>query len=444
MSNMNPVTLQKIDTLRENYLKDEKARVVRNALVKNDIGTISRNFDAERNNPNIFSIDLKTMPVTNQYQSGRCWIFSSMNVLRELIAKKYNMAEFELSQNYIAFYDKLEKANWFMECTLQEIDSPVGSDTMRFLLEWAVGDGGQWNMLVSLVKKYGIAPKSAMPDTYQGSHTAKMNAILNRRLRKFAVDSRKLAQAGKKDEIPALKEVALKEIYSLIASCFGLPPQEFTFEYNDKDGNYHAEYNVKPLDFYANLGIDLSDYISVIHGPTEDKPFHKTYTVKYLGNVVDGEQVKLLNVPMDELKAAAIAQMKDGYPVWFGCDCSKDADRDTGLWDNAQYDYANTLDMQLDMTKAEMLDYKESAMNHAMVLTGVNLVDEKPTRWKIENSWGEKIGNKGYFIASDSWFDEYTYVVAVHKKYLSEASLKALVEEPKELLPWDPFGTLAD
>ena len=320
MSNMNPVTLQKINTLRENYLKDEKARVVRNALVKNDIGTISRNFDAERNNPNIFSIDLKTMPVTNQYQSGRCWIFSSMNVLRELIAKKYNMAEFELSQNYIAFYDKLEKANWFMECTLQEIDSPVGSDNMRFLLEWAVGDGGQWNMLVSLVKKYGIAPKSAMPDTYQGSHTAKMNAILNRRLRKFAVDSRKLAKAGKKDEIPALKETALKEIYGLIASCFGLPPQEFTFEYNDKDGNYHAEYNVKPLDFYANLGIDLSDYISVIHGPTEDKPFHKTYTVKYLGNVVDGEQVKLLNVPMNELKAAAIAQMKDGYPVWFGCD----------------------------------------------------------------------------------------------------------------------------
>lgn len=193
MSNMNPVTLQKIDTLRENYLKDEKARVVRNALVKNDIGTISRNFDAERNNPNIFSIDLKTMPVTNQYQSGRCWIFSSMNVLRELIAKKYNMAEFELSQNYIAFYDKLEKANWFMECTLQEMDSPVGSDNMRFLLDWAVGDGGQWNMLVSLVKKYGIAPKAAMPDTYQGSHTSKMNAILNRRLRKFVVDSRKLA-----------------------------------------------------------------------------------------------------------------------------------------------------------------------------------------------------------------------------------------------------------
>jgi len=136
--------------------------------------------------------------------------------------------------------------------------------------------------------------------------------------------------------------------------------------------------------------------------------------------------------------------MKYGCPVWFGCDCGKDADRDTGLWDNAQYDYANTLDMQLDMTKAEMLDYKESAMNHAMVLTGVNLVDEKPTRWKIENSWGEKIGNKGYFIASDSWFDEYTYVVAVHKKYLSETSQKALLEEPKELLPWDPFGTLAD
>lgn len=443
MSKMNAVSLQNIESLRENYLKDEKARVVRNALVKNDIGTISRSFEAEINNPNIFSIDLKTMPVTNQLQSGRCWIFSSMNVLRELIAKKYNMKEFELSQNYIAFYDKLEKANWFMECTLQELDNPVGSDNMRFLLEWAVGDGGQWNMLVSLVKKYGIAPKSAMPETYQSSHTNKMNGILNRRLRKFVADSRKLVAENKRDEIPALKQQALKEIYGLIASCFGLPPQEFTFEYNDKDGNYHVERNVKPLDFYASLGIDLSDYISVINGPTEDKPFHKTYTVKYLGNVVDGEQVKLLNVPMDELKSAAIAQMKDGYPVWFGCDAGKDGDRDTGLWDDQQYDYENSLDIQLSMSKAETLDYKESVMNHAMVLTGVNLVDDKPTRWKIENSWGDKIANKGYFIASDSWFDKYTYVVAVHKKYLSVESLSALNEEPKELLPWDPFGTLA-
>ncbi len=438
---MKSVTADQLAAMRETYLADTKARVVRNALTKNDLSSVSRVFDAEAANPNLFSIDLKTMPVTNQQASGRCWIFSAMNVLREKIAANYEIKEFELSQNYIAFYDKLEKANWFMECVLAEADAPLNSENNRFLLETAVGDGGQWNMLVSLVKKYGICPKTAMPETYQSSHTRTMNGILNRRLRRFAADIRKVST----EERSALKEECLKEVYGLIASCFGLPPVSFTFEYRDKNDVYHADYNVTPIDFYRQyLKEDLDEYVSVIHGPTDDKPYYRTYTVKYLGNVVDGNRIELLNLPMEEFKKAVIDTLKAGEPVWFGCDCGKFGDRETGLWDDSQYDYAGTLDMKLDMSKAEELDTRESAMNHAMVFTGVNLVDDKPIRWKIENSWGDKTANKGYYIASDSWFDKYMYVVAINKKYLSEKAKAALAAEPQELEPWDPFGTLAD
>lgn len=442
---MKSITIELLDDLRTSYCADAKARVVRNALTKNDISTISRSFEAENSNPSIFSIDLKTMPVTSQLQSGRCWIFSALNVMREIIARKYGIKEFELSQNYVAFYDKLEKANWFMECILAEIDQPLDGEKNRFLLDGAVSDGGQWNMLVSLIQKYGICPKSAMGETWQSSHTRNMNGVLNRRLRKFASDAHKAHAEGRDEELGALREKALKEIFSLLASCFGLPPASFTFEYYDKDGKAHAEYNVTPADFYEKyLAVDLKDYISVINGPTADKPYHKTFTVEYLGNVVDGCRVELLNVPMEELKKAILDTLKDGDPVWFGCDCGKDGDRDTGIWDDAQYDYETTFDMDLSMSKAEMLDARQSAMNHAMVITGVNLVDDKPTRWKIENSWGDKVGVKGYFTASDSWFDKYVYVAAIHTKYLSDEAKAALKEEPVMLSPWDPFGTLAD
>lgn len=447
MSEMKPIELDELEEMKKEYLQNDKARVVKNALTKNDLSTISRNFEASCENPNFFSIDIKTMPVTNQERSGRCWIFSAMNVLREMIGKKYDIENFELSQNYIAFYDKLEKVNYFLEATLQEIDTPLDDEVMRYLLTFAVGDGGQWNMLVSIVKKYGLCPKSAMPETYQSSHTMAMNHVLNMRLRKFVADSRKLAAEGKKEELPALKAQALKECYGLIVDCFGMPPAKFTFEYYDKkEGHaYHAYRDVTPLQFYHEfLGTDLDDYVCIINGPTADKPYHHMYTVKYLGNVVDGNPVALLNLPLAEFKKAVIDQMKDGDVVWFGCDCGKYGDRESGLWDDQQFAYEDTFDMSLTMTKAEMLDTRESAMNHAMVLTGVNLVEDKPTRWKIENSWGEKVANKGYYICSDSWFDKLVYVAAVNKKYLGEEAKAALSEEPKVLAPWDPFGSLAD
>ena len=445
MKKMQAIKKTELQKMRENYLQNEKARVVRNALTNNDINSISNVLEAYENNPNIFSIDIETMPVTNQMQSGRCWIFSALNVLREMMAKKYNIKQFEFSQNYVAFYDKFEKINYFLEASLQEIETPCNDQVMRFLLENAVSDGGQWDMFVSLVKKYGLAPKNAMPETYQSSHTMAMNQIINLRLRKFVADTKKLYAKGKTEEIKQEKEKCLQECYGLLCDCFGVPPTEFTFEYVDKKKVHHAKHNVKPIEFYEKyLKHDLDDYVGIIHGPTKDKPYHKMYTVRYLGNVVDGNPISFLNLPLDEFKDLILKQLKAGEIVWFGCDCVKEGNRKTGLWDDSQFDYETTFDMNLTMSKEDMLDTRHSAMNHAMVFTGVNLVKNKPTRWKIENSWGEDVANKGYYICSDTWFDKYVYEAVVHKKYLNKKLKEVIKQKPKMLDPWDPFGSLAD
>ncbi|MBR2533828.1 MAG: C1 family peptidase [Erysipelotrichaceae bacterium] len=443
MSKFNGISEKMLKEFSDQYLKNDKARVIRNALTENDLSLISKRLEAAEENPNLFSIDIKTMPVNDQMHSGRCWLFSSLTILREMMARKYKIKDqFEFSQNYLAFYDKLEKINYFLECMIAEADTPMGSETMRYLLQTAIGDGGQWDMMVALVKKYGLCPKTAMPETFQSSHTYPMNRIINTRLRKFAADIRKFD----KKEIAEAKKQCLSECYGLLCDCFGIPPKSFTFEYYDEKDKYHAHYNVTPLQLYQDyLKVNLDDYIGIINGPTEDKPFYQTYTVKYLGNVAETEnKVFFLNLPMKDFKDLILKQLKDNEIVWFGCDCGKDGDRKTGLWDDQAYDYEHTFDMHLDMSKADMLDSRQSAMNHAMVLTGVNLVKNRPTRWKIENSWGDKVANKGYFICSDTWFDKYVYEAVVNRKYLNKKQLTAAGKKPVVLDPWDPFGSLAD
>ena len=438
---MKSIKSQDLQSLRKNYLDNDVNRIVRNALVHHDADRIASVFEQEREHPNVFSVEIETMPATNQLSSGRCWIFSALNVLREQIAKKYHIDSFELSQNYVAFYDKLEKVNWFMNCVMEEAGKPLDDRTMQWLLDNGIGDGGQWDMVVSLIKKYGLCPKDAMPETYISSHTGRMNGLLNQRLRRFTLD----IQGKSKEEMENLRKETLEECYRLIADCFGVPPVTFAFEYRDSKKKFHADYDLTPQKFVETyLEEDLDSYAVIINAPTADKPYHKLYTVKYIGNVVNGNPIRYLNLPMEDLKKAIIRQLKDGKPVWFGCDCGKDGNRTSGLWDDASYDFKHTFDMKLDMSKAEMLDSRHSAMNHAMVLTGVNLVNGKPTRWKIENSWGTDKANKGYYICSDTWFDRYVFEAAVQTTYLSAKERKELKGKVTVLNPCDPVGTLAD
>ena len=446
MQNAKAVELQQLETFQQKYEGDALQKAMRHALNKNAISAIANVETAYPKNKFHFSIDIPTMKVANQQASGRCWLFAGLNVLREIVAKKCHMEQFELSQNYAAFYDKFEKINYFLESVIDLKDRPTDDRTLNWVLKTGVQDGGQWDMLVSVIKKYGVVPQSAMDETYQSSHTRDMNGLINTKLRQYACKIQKMYQEGKTDaEIHVAKDEMLETMYGFLCSCFGVPPKTFDFEYVDDKKNYHVEKNMTPQSFYEKyVGNVLDDYVSIINAPTKDKPFHEVFTVKYLGNVVGGTPIRYLNLEINEFKQAVLAQLKEGEIVWFGSDCGKFSNRETGIWDDQAFDYETAFGMDFEMTKEEMLDYGHSAMNHAMVITGVNLDNDAPTKWKIENSWGEGAGNKGYFLMSDSWFDRFVYQAVVNKKYLKDEWIQKLEGDPIELNPWDPMGSLAD
>ncbi len=419
---------------------DLQHKTLRRALVENDFHTIAIKQERSQDNTFRFSKEIDTLPVTSQEKTGRCWIFAGLNFIRERIAKKYNLKEFEYSQNYIAFYDKLEKINYFIESIDDFLTCDKDDRTFQHILNVGIQDGGQWDMFVSLVEKYGLVPKDAMVETKVSSNTRYINQVINQKLRQYTAHARKL---GKGDKLDKLKNDTLKSLYRLLVAAFGLPPKSFSFEFVDKDKNYHLIEDITPQKFYKEyLENDLNNYISIINSPTEDKPFYKSYTIAYLGNVIGGKQIKHLNLEMSEVKELILKQMDDEV-VWFGCDVGNFGDRKSGVWDDLRYDYDEIFNINLDLSKADMLDYSHSQMNHAMVLTGVSIKDEKPTKWKIENSWGDKSGKKGYYLASDSWFNKFVYQAVINKKYLSEKQLKAYDKKPIVLNPWDPMGSLA-
>ncbi len=434
------------DRFDASYAANDLRRAMTNAFSQTAMGSLSFNPVAARDMQFKFSVDIETMKATNQKSSGRCWLFAATNVLREIIAKELKLKEFELSQSHLAFWDKFERANYYLESIIDTAKLDADDRTVAFIVQTGVSDGGQWDMFVNIVRKYGVVPQSAMPETAQSSSTGSLNMILNRFLRRATPILRKMvADGASADELQAAKNDMLDKIYSFLVSCYGPTPKTFSFEYVDKDKKYHIEKGYTPKSFFEKyIGSRLDDYVSLIHGPTADKPYDRTYTVAYLGNIVGGTPVKYLNVDMPVFKAAVIAQMKAGEVVWFGSDCGKFGDRTLKIWDDKSFDYELMSGLPVDMSKADMLDYHVSQMNHAMVLTGVNLdEDGVPDRWKIENSWGSDGANGGYHIASDSWFDLFVYQAVVHKKYLGERA--ALFDaEPVMLKPWDPMGSLAD
>lgn len=440
------ISFSHIEQFNANYLKDDKHLMSQRAVVKNGILASSENQSSAVLNTPIFSIDLDTGNVTNQKQSGRCWMFAALNTFRHHIQDAFNIKQFELSQSYTFFWDKFEKANYFYENILATSEEELTSRKVSFLLQTPQQDGGQWDMLVAIIQKYGIVPKSVMPESYSSSKSSELNTYLNKKLRRDAMVLRNLVAEGATEETITLeKESMLQEIYTLLCTSLGTPPTTFDFSYYDKEEAYHLVRDLTPQSFYDQfIGRDLSDYVSVINAPTKDKPYNQLYTVEMLGSVVGGKEVRHLNVDIDTFKELAIDQLKHGEAVWYGCDVGQSSTRDTGIMATDIYSVADTLDIDYSMSKAERLDYGESLMTHAMVLTGVDLVDDKPTKWKVENSWGNKVGSKGYFVMSDEWLEEYTYQIVVDKKYLSD-ELRQIVaaDNVTTLAPWDPMGALA-
>ena len=426
----------------------ERANVVAmNAVTKNGICDAAENVKAAPDNLHAYSVMVEAGDVCNQRKSGRCWMFASLNVMRLKVMDKLNLKNMELSQNYPLFYDKLEKSNYFLENILETLDEPLSGRVVAYLLQDPIGDGGQWDMFRSLVAKYGVVPKDIYPDTAVSVETMQLRKYLTTKLRGFACELREAAAAGESmEQLRERKDAMMETVYRMLCISLGKPPVRFTWETRDKDGKFIRVSDITPQEFYEKyVGFDLDNLVTAINAPTQDKPYGRTYTVQYLGSVREGKYpVKYLNLPMDDLRAIAIAMLKDGRPVWFGSDVGQFSNRKAGILSLDAYNLGGLFDTEFPMSKAQRLDYGESLMTHAMVLTGVDLdEDGKPIRWKVENSWGDESGDKGFFVMSDEWFGEFAYQILLDCSYFSAEQNAQFDAEPILLAPWDPMGSLA-
>ena len=449
MDEMKSVTADDLAAAREDFFAERANVVAKNAVSSNGITASARVPEGVAANAMTFDVEVRQGDRCDQQRSGRCWMFASLNTMRYRIIKRYNLKTFELSQTYPLFWDKLEKSNWFFENILDTLDEPLDGRLVSYLLADPVGDGGQWDMFKSLVKKYGVVPKEAMPETACSRNTREMDSCLTRYLRGAAKRLRESHAAGvTADDLASMKKEMMGDVYHLLVTCLGEPPARFDVRLRDKDDKLALSGSFTPLEFFAEaVGMNVDDYVSLISAPTADKPFGHTYTVSRLGNVVEDGGVRYLNLPIERLKECAVAQLREDLPVWFGCDVGQSYLREEGIMDTAALDVDDLFGFEVEgcMDRAERLDYGESLMTHAMVLEGVNL-DESghPTLWKVENSWGADHGRNGFDTLSDPWFDEYVYQVVVDKKHLTDNERATYeTEQATVLAPWDPMGSLA-
>jgi len=441
------ISISDIKKFKKEFDSCNHCKNTMNGLTRSKLEDVSMNWESFRsinhNYSNVIKGEIKK--VTNQKASGRCWGFAALNLMRIDLAKKYNLENFEFSQSYFMFYDKLEKSNYFLENILKTLDLEYNDRLIMWLLESPIQDGGQWDMFVNLIEKYGIVPQTVMPESLHSSSSRSMNQLITRTLRKFASVLRLEYQNGVSlSELRKIKIDMMSSIYNMLCSFIGRPPNSFDWEVTDKKNKFLRYENIKPIDFYKKfLSTKLKDKVCLIHCPMSNKKMNTLYTVSYLGNVVEGQPIRYLNVSIDEMKKFSIKSIKADEAVWFGCDVGKKFHRNLGVMDNDLYDYESLLGIDTDMNKKTRLEYGDSQMTHAMLFTGVDIKGGKSTKWRVENSWGNKSGDKGYFLMTDDWFSEYNYEVVIDKKYLSKKILDLFNKNVIELNPWDPMGALA-
>ncbi|PJN78360.1 aminopeptidase [Lactobacillus johnsonii] len=433
------LTLDEIAKFQQDYQQNKQNKIAELAVVNNGVQKASFNGEGIRDLNRTFSIEIPTDNVTDQKQSGRCWLFAALNVLRHKFAKQYHTKNFTFSQSYLFFWDRIERANIFFNHILETADKPVDDRTVHFYLQAPDTDGGQWHMAISLIRKYGLVPTYAQDESFTANNTAAFNQALNMKLREDGLVLRKLAQAGKNDEIEQKRQEYLSEIYRMAVIAFGQPVQKFDLEFKDDDGNYKLDQNITPLDFFHNyFEDDLDDYVVLFNAP--DHEYDKLYAFPFEDNVEGGSPVRFLNTKIENLKEAAIKQLKDGETIWFGCDVGKQSDRQKGILAANLYETDTIFGIETKLNKKERLQTGASGSTHAMTFVGVDVVDGKPRQWKVENSWGTKVGDKGYFVMDDKWFDEYLFKVVVKKQYLPKKLVKIAEGEATPVPCWDSMA----
>ncbi|KAJ5895537.1 hypothetical protein N7495_007228 [Penicillium taxi] len=455
------LTLPHMRDWSQSLLSDPKNRLAISTFAGQSFTETLTDRSALQSDIHVFNlaVPIEGAPITNQRSSGRCWLFAATNIFRVPLMKAYQLSNFELSQAYLFYWDKIEKANYFFEQIIDTASEDLSSRLVQKLFQDPVSDGGQWDMVVNLVRKYGLVPHAIYPDAFHAQNSSKMNWLLTAKLREQALVLRQLAlQDGEKQTphiLATTKEKFLRELHSVITLLLGPPPspdKPFVWQYYDTNGVAH-EVRQTPVDFarqasysrsfpLGQKSLSIDRLFSLVNDPRHK--WNQLLTIDKLGNVVEGRPLTYVNVEMQTLKGAVIAMLKAGHPVFFGCDVGKFLDRNRGVMDTDVIDLSLGFNCSLGMNKAERLASGESSMTHAMVITAVHLLDgDRPVRWRVENSWGDEAGEKGWFVMTDRWMDEYTLQAVVDFNFVS-ADVRAILEQTPKLLPrWDPMGVLA-
>jgi bleomycin hydrolase len=421
-------------------------RLALNAVTANGIDKTALNFDKARYLQRRFSVTVDNGQVTSQAHSGRCWLFSSLNVARFIAKKNLGIKDFEFSQSYAMYFDKLERANYFLQdvAELKSAGESEDSRLVQHLLTDLMGDGGQWTMAMNIYKKYGAVPKDFFPETASSQNTGELNTQLRHVLRQAVAHIYETKDAA---EVQSIVSEALAAAHRVLTIHLGNPPKSIDWEWTDDEGEFHRDGELTPQAFWKKyVDAGLEDYVCLVDDPRREHPKGKKIAIEHLGNVVDGDRTEYLNVDSQFMKDCVRTILSEqGIPVWFGADCHPMMDRTNGAWATDLFDYGSVYSVDFDLNKEERVRFADSAMNHAMAFVGVDVAEDGKTtnRWRVENSWGDKIADKGYFTMDDPWFSEFVYEVAVPKSMLPAEYQKALDEEPISLPAWDPMGALA-
>ncbi|PIQ24542.1 aminopeptidase [bacterium (Candidatus Blackallbacteria) CG17_big_fil_post_rev_8_21_14_2_50_48_46] len=437
------IELEMIKEFNGRIHENDLNRLVMNAMGRVELNELAVNRDLIKSIDFSFSDELDVAPeATAQQKVGVCWIFAAMNLLRYFTQKKINVKSFEYSGPYLMFWDKFEKANYFLEKMIEFKERPYDDRELRHFLDQPLPDGGDWYMFVNLVKKYGMVPASVMQHAAYSKDSTIHNQVIASKLRQYAAEIRKMANQGSSlEEIQAERKKFIEELYRIMVVCFGTPPESFNWSYKNEDKAFFRETNITPHQFFEKyVNMDLDEYVCLWSSPMQDTPYEQVYSVAHTRKMVGGQKHLALNLPFDDFKAYALKKLKNHEPVLFSCDVGKDSLRKEGLLLKGIYNYDLLFQTHFGIDKPQRLEMCETSMTHCMLIVGVDLDSEgRSVKWKVENSWGADVGKKGYFVMSDEWFDDNVYQLIVPKKYLSEKELQILEQEPVILPIWHPM-----
>ena len=436
------ISAEMLAEISKGYAGDAKDKAIKNALAGTSIATLAVNAENAAMIDTHFSDRVKTKGITDQQSSGRCWLFTGLNVLRAKMIEKYDLPGMEFSQNYLFFYDQLEKANLFLQGVIDTRDLPFEDRKVDWLFSNPLSDGGQFTGVSNLIVKYGLVPAEAMPETYQSNNTSQMGTLLKLKLREYGLQLRDAAAEGASaKKLQKMKVEQLSEVYRMLVLCFGEPVQEFEWTRCDSNNNIVSRKTYTPKSFYDEfIGEDLeNNYVMVMNDPCRE--YGRVYEIDYDRHVYDGHNWLYVNLPVEKIKEMAIASIKDNVAMYFSCDVGKFIDRKKGVLDIANFDYESLMGVNFGMDKKQRVQTHASGSSHAMTLIAVDICQEtgEPVKWMVENSWGPASGYKGCLIMTDEWFNEYMFRLVVEKKYVPADVLQMLDQEPVLLPAWDPM-----